>query len=205
MNSQRAKLSDQASPASATPASPVALGMRTGPIGRGVRLFGAVVLGLGTSSLLRTGIGHFRQASATHPASVWILTAVVAILITDLVVRFLPVRRAVRAFIMAALVAAVIATAAISQASSGSLWGPPLSDFIWWVDVADLSFAAASLLLAVPLGTPGCEKIAWVELYALLRAGPRPAFRWCIGGLHVIDNWEIGRRLRHARPDPEAA
>lgn len=182
----------------AAAATPVAMGMRTGPIGRAVRLFGAVVLGLAVSSLIGTGIGQFRQADPLRSPTVWILTVVVAILVVDLVVRFLPFPRSVRALILAAIVVAVIVTAAISGASSGSLWGPPLSDLVWWIDVVDLSFSAGNLLLAVVLGTPGCEKTAWVELYVLLFGGQRPAGTWCIGGLHVVDNWELGRRLRRA-------
>jgi hypothetical protein len=201
MDSQRADVSEKAAPAAATP---VAMGLRIGPLGRALRLFGAVVLGLGVSSLIGTGTGHFGQASALHSPTLWILTVIVAILLVDLVVRFLPVSRVLRGLILAAIVVAVIVTAAISHASSGSFWGPPLSDLVWWIDVADLGFAAASLLLAFPLGTPGCEKIAWVELYVLLRGGQRPAGRWCIGGMHVVDNWEIGRRLQRAQASAQS-
>ena len=177
--------------------SPVAMGMRTGPLGRAVRLLGAVVLILGVNSLISIGPTHFRQASALRSPGVWILTVVVAILVTDLIVRFLPVSRRARGLILAALGGAIVAAGGISLASSGSVWGAPLSDLIWWIDVADLSYSAGSLLLAVPLGTPGCEKLAWVELKVLLFGGQRPRARWCIGGLHIVDNWELGRKVRH--------
>lgn len=196
MDSQREEVREKmAAPA----ATPVVMGMRTGPLGRAIRLFGAVALGLGVSSFIQTGLGHFGRASELHSPGMWILTVIVAVLLVDLIVRFLPVSRVLRGIILAALVVAVIVTAAISHASSGSLWGPPLSDLVWWIDVADLSFSTVSLLLAVPLGTPGCEKMAWAELYVLLFGGPRPAGRWCVGGLQVVDNWEIGHRLQRAQ------
>lgn len=175
-------------------ATPVDLGLRTGPLGRGVRLIGAVVFGLGISSLVSLGPGHFGGEAALRSPTVWVLTVVVAILLGDLIVRFLPVPPAVRGLVLAALVAGIAAAAAIS-AAAGPAWSPPLTSLVWWIDVADLCFSASSLLLAIPIGTPGCEKMAWAELYAMLRGRRLPAGRWCIGGLHVVDNWEIGRRV----------
>ncbi|HLX47221.1 MAG TPA: hypothetical protein VKS82_02705 [Streptosporangiaceae bacterium] len=196
MSSQRSEVAERKSPAVATP---VTLGLRTGPLGRAIRLFGAVVLGLGVSSFIQTGVGHFGRASEVRSPTMWVLTVIVAILLVDLIVRFLPFPRVVRGVILAAVVIAVIVTAAIRAASPGPLWGPPLSSLVWWIDVADLSFSTASLVLSIPIGTPGCEKVAWAELYVMLRGGRRPAGRWCVGGLHVVDNWEIARRLRRAQ------
>ena len=196
MSPQRTEAVERTSPATATP---VTRGLRTGPLGRMIRLFGAVVLGLGLSSFIQTGVGHFGRASEVRSPAMWVLTVIVTILLVDLIVRFLPFPPAVRGVILAALITAVIVTVAIRATSPGPLWGPPLSSLIWWIDVADLSFSTASLVLSIPIGTPGCEKVAWVELYVLLRGGQRPAGRWCIGGLHVVDNWEIARRLRRAQ------
>jgi hypothetical protein len=196
MTSQRSEVAERKTPAAA---SPVTLGLRTGPLGRAIRLFGAVLLGSGVSSFIQTGVGHFSRASEVRSPAMWVLTVIVAILLVDMIVRFLPFPRVVRGLILAAVVVAVVVTLAIRATSAGPLWGSPLSDLVWWIDVIDLSFSTASLLLSIPIGTPGCEKIAWVELYVFLRGGQRPAGRWCIGGLHVVDNWEIARRLRRAQ------
>jgi hypothetical protein len=66
---------------------------------------------------------------------------------------------------------------------------------VYAVDVVFLTYACTTLLLAAALRTPGCENLAWAELAARLRGRPgRVAGVWCIGGLHVVDNWELGRR-----------
>lgn len=193
--SQRQRVSEK--PAK-VPATPVAMGLRTGPLGRGLRIFGAVLLALGVSSFVETGFQHFARPSELRSSGMWILTTIVIILVVDLIVRFIPVSRLLRGLILAAIVVAVIVASAVTHASSGHLWGSPVSDLVWWIDVADLGFSTCSLVLAALLATPGCEKMSWVELYVRIHGGTRPAGRWCIGGLHVVDNWEIGRRLRRA-------
>jgi hypothetical protein len=176
------------------------MGLRTGPLGRGVRVLGAVLLGAGLYILLDLGISGFHDLpEQPSPAGPLILTAVVAVLITDLVSRFLPVPPRARWALLGALGAAVVVAAVVSSVR-GSLWGSPLSDLVYVVDVGFLVYACASLLLAAVLGTPGCENLAWVELAARLRGAPkRVSGVWCIGGLHVVDNWELARAARRQR------
>lgn len=182
---------------SSTAAStPVAMGVRTGPLGRAVRLLGAVFLGAGLYVLINTGISGMRRLPDLGDPGPWILTAVVALLLTDLVLRFLPLAVRTRRLLLAAIVAVVLAFWVVTLAR-GDAWGAPLSDLVWVVDVGYLIYAVASLLLAFVLGTPGCENLAWVELRERLRGRREPvAGVWCIGGLHVVDNWELGRRAR---------
>ena len=190
------------SPAAAT--TPVAMGVRTGPLGRAVRLLGAVFLGAGLYLLIDIGIADFRMLPGLGDPGPWILTAVVAILVVDLVLRFvpLPVRASLlvpaRRLVLAAIGLVVAVFWAITIVG-GSVWGSPLSDLVWVVDVGYLAYATASLLLALVLGTPGCENLAWAELLARLRGAERRIVGvWCIGGLHVVDNWELGRRARRS-------
>lgn len=180
-----------------TDATPVEQGLRTGPLGRAVRVFGAVLLGAGLYVLAGLGLSGFRTLpEQPSPAGPWILTAVVAVLLVDLVVRFLPLRPRGRWVVLGGVVTVVAAAWVIT----GSWWGPPLSDLVYMVDVGYLGYSCASLLLAAALGTPGCENRAWVELAATLRGRPeRVRGVWCIGGLHVVDNWEIARRQTKVR------
>jgi len=190
------------SPDRAAAADPVAMGVRTGPIGRALRVLGAVFLGAGVYVLADIGITGFRDLDQLRVPAPWILTVVVAVLIVDLVTRFVPLARRQRMMVLAAI-AAVVVLAAVVSLASGSLWGSPLSDMVWLVDVGYLGYATASLLLAVVLGTPGCENLAWAELRARLRGDRSPVSGvWCIGGMHVVDNWELGRRAqRHAQEE----
>ena len=181
--------------------TPVAMGVRTGPLGRTVRLLGAVFLGAGVYTLIAIGLTDFRDLQELRTPGPWILTAVVAILIVDLVTRFVPLPSRSRRLVLAGLGAAVVVAGVVSVVADGSVWGSPLSDLVWLIDVVYLCYASASLLLALVLGTPGCENMAWVELRGKLRGEPRRVTGvWCIGGLHVVDNWELGRAGKQRRP-----
>jgi hypothetical protein len=79
------------------------------------------------------------------------------------------------------------------------VWGSPLSDLVWALDVAMLVETIAALPLAVALGTPGCEIGVWAEIAARLRGRPASP-PLCIIGLHHLDQWELRRRsARHER------
>ena len=104
------------------------------------------------------------------------------------------------------LVAAMAVAALIGRAFFAAVWGFPLADLVWAFDVLMLSQTIVALLLAVALGTPGCEVGVWPELIARRRgervassAGPA-----CIVGLQLLDAWEARRRAgsRPAVKDP---
>jgi hypothetical protein len=86
------------------------------------------------------------------------------------------------------------------------VWGFPLADLVWAFDVLMLSETIVALLLAVALGTPGCEIGVWPELIARTRGGrAAPAAGLaCIVGLHFVDASEARRRAG-ARPGADAA
>jgi hypothetical protein len=86
--------------------------------------------------------------------------------------------------------------------ASGEVWASPLSDLVWGFDALMLVETIVALLLAIALGTPGCEVGVWPELIGRLRgedgaASTRPI---CVLGLHFVDEWEARRaRVRGAK------
>src|SRR5215218_3815864 len=81
----------------------------------------------------------------------------------------------------------------VGEVRSGAVWGSPLSDVVWTLDVTMLFQTIVALLIAVVLGTPGCEIGVWAEIAARLRGrSASPAI--CIIGLHHLDEWEARRR-----------
>jgi hypothetical protein len=93
--------------------------------------------------------------------------------------------------------AVVVVTGGIGRLIHGSFWGYPLADAVWWFDVLMLTEQIAAALLAVALGTPGCEIGVWPSLLARFRGGrPIPETGLaCIVGLHLIDGWEARRAV----------
>jgi hypothetical protein len=96
----------------------------------------------------------------------------------------------------------VTVAAGIGMVTRGAAWGFPLADVIWWFDVLVLLEELVALLLAIPLGTPGCEIGVWTELLdrARGRVATADQFLACIVGLHLIDEWEARRRSPVSRP-----
>jgi hypothetical protein len=183
---------------------------RTGPLGRLARLIVAAAAGLFLSSILdEGGIVGFRRPSVLAEPSVWLLDAVMLALFAHLVGRLAAAtvgERAARRWQCGALVGLVAAlggAALVGRALSGAVWGFPLADLVWAIDVTMLAETVAAALLAVALGTPGCEVGVWPELLARARgervapaAGPA-----CPVGLHLLDAWEARRRARGAGED----
>jgi hypothetical protein len=66
---------------------------------------------------------------------------------------------------------------------------------VWIFDAVMLVETIVALLLAIALGTPGCEVGAWPELIGRVRGSHAvPTKPICILGLHHLDEWETRRR-----------
>jgi hypothetical protein len=176
----------------------------TGPIGRLARLLLVAVLTAALFSLLdQAGVVGFRNPSVPTEFSVWLLTALMVAGFATLAgaIASAAGRRSPwpwRLGALALFVISALAAAVIGQVASDSLWGFPLADFVWWFDVLMLVQTIVASLIAIWIGTPGCEVGVWPALVARMRgrswapvAGPA-----CIVGLHFIDTWEA--EMRHA-------
>ncbi len=174
---------------------------RTGPVSRLVRvLYGAVMAWL-AFEWLEAGLTWFSES--TTPANPWIWV------VTGLAIYYglyqLPAssfgapwgRRVVSIFVT--LLAAAAVTALLTQ---GELWAPPLTWLLYGLDVGLVIVATIAFLVAVVLGTPGCEMGGLAELIRRLRGDSNaegPEAMWCIGGLHRVDEWEAGKPWRARR------
>jgi hypothetical protein len=123
------------------------------------------------------------------------MVAVYAVLVSQLVRLVAGEPWTKTAWKVALAVLAAAAAAVVGELHAGAIWGPPLSDLVWTLDVAMLVETIIALPLAVVLGTPGCEIGVWAEIAARLR-GSAAAPPLCIIGLHRLDDWE-GRRRSH--------
>ncbi|MGH3012705.1 MAG: hypothetical protein ACRDMY_12840, partial [Gaiellaceae bacterium] len=97
---------------------------------------------------------------------------------------------------LAVLLAAAALTAWIR---SGEVWASPLPELVWGFDALMLVETIVALVLAIALGTRGCEVGVWPELLGRVRGEAVSARPICVLGLHFIDDWEA-RRAR-ARSD----
>lgn len=176
---------------------------RTGPLGRLARLILAAAAGIALASIVdEGGAAGFRRPTVLAEPSVWVLHATMLALFVHLVGRLAAAvagERAARRWrraALAGLVAALGIAAAVGQLAFGAVWGPPLADLVWAFDVLMLTETIVAALLAIALGTPGCEIGVWPELIARAR-GVRdapPAGAACPVGLHLLDAWEARRR-----------
>jgi hypothetical protein len=181
---------------------------RTGPVGRLARLLMALVLALWPlySIADEGGPASFRDPSNLTEPITWVLHVVLLIIFVLLVgqlaratVRVAHVRRWQTGGLIG--LALVLAGAAVTaRIASGSVWASPLSDVVWGFDAVMLVETIVALLLAIALGTPGCEIGVWPELIARLRGSDAavPTRPICILGLHHLDEWEARRRTASA-------
>jgi hypothetical protein len=178
---------------------------RTGPVGRAVRFLLAVGFGAALATLVDQG----GPASVHDPEALtdWSyvaltigMTAVYGVLVGELakLVGGEAVTKTARTVALVLLAGATAVAAAVGALRSGAVWGSPLSDLVWALDVTMLLETIVALFVAVVLGTPGCEIGVWGELGARLRGRPASP-PLCIIGLHHLDNWEL--RRRSARQD----
>jgi hypothetical protein len=176
---------------------------RTGPVGRLARVGLAVFLTLSLISIVdEGGASGFREIDVGSEPGLWILGALTPTLFVLLVGELArgwkgtsAVRRA-RLGALLTLAAAVALGAAITLVSSGEAWGFPLADLVWGFFVLMLVQVIVALLLAVIIGTPGCELGVWPELIWGVRGAGSGNFPWlaCIIGIHFVDRWEAAQR-----------
>jgi hypothetical protein len=175
---------------------------RTGPVGRAVRLLLAAGFAYGFATLVdQGGPASIRDPETLADAPFVVVTiamvALYVVLVTELakLVAGEAVAKTARSVALIVLGAAVAVAAVVGEVRSGAVWGSPLSDVVWTLDVAMLFQTTVALLIAVVLGTPGCEIGVWADLAARRRGRPAtPPI--CIIGLHHLDRWEARRRAR---------
>ena len=175
---------------------------RTGPVGRAVRLLLAVGFTYGFATLVdQGGPASVRDPETlTTDAPFVVLTvamvAVYAVFVTELakIVAGEAVAKRARIVALVVLGAAAALAAVVGEVRAGAVWGSPLSDLVSTLDAAMLLQTIVALLLAVVLGTRGCEIGVWADIAARLRGRPASP-PLCIIGLHHLDEWELRRRL----------
>jgi hypothetical protein len=176
--------------------------IRTGPVGRLARLALAAAYAATLLSVVdRRGSAHFRNPHILTEPLAWFLHLVMFtsfLLLVGALASALAGRGAMRRWQLGAFVASwltVGVVAAIGRVAFGSVWGFPLADLVWWFDVLMLIEGLVATLLAVALGTPGCEIGVWPELVARARGSTAQTEEGlaCIVGLHLIDQWEARR------------
>jgi hypothetical protein len=180
---------------------PQATSQRIGPIGRLVRVFGAVVMTLFAFDWLEAGMTWFGQASTPSNPWVWVVTGLAAYY----GLHQLPDSGFGRPWgerVLATAGGIFVLIAVVTLSLHGELWAHPLTTVLYGLNVAFLFVVSLSYLVAVFLGTPGCEVGGLGELIRRLRGVPDPANQdamWCIGGIHCLDQWEANRRHETAR------
>jgi hypothetical protein len=191
---------DDTAPAAPEPATRVA---RTGPIGRTARLLlAAAASGAFASIADQGGPVGFRNPSVLAEVSVWVLHAIMLALFVVLVgalATAIAGQGAARRWQRAALgglLATLAVAGLIGHVAHGAAWGFPLADLVWWFDALMLVETIVALLLAVALGTPGCEIGVWPALIARARGRTAEPASWvvCLVAVDLLDEWEARRR-----------
>ncbi|HET9847807.1 MAG TPA: hypothetical protein VFR68_04540, partial [Candidatus Dormibacteraeota bacterium] len=128
---------------------------RTGPIGRLARLAWAAAAALTLVSIVdRHGSARFRNPHILTEPSAWLLHGLmlVAFVLTvgaiAAVFRGSRVARRIQIAAIALIAGTVVAAGAIGVSASGSFWGFPLADLVWYFDVVVLAVELIAFLLA---------------------------------------------------------
>lgn len=164
---------------------------RTGPVGRLVRLLLAAVLGWLAYDLWVDRAFILAEAEP----GILVLTAL-AVYGLHHIAGLVGWGRQV----LAVLAVTATASAAVALVLAGAIWAAPLTWLVWGVDLGVLVVVVLALLMAVVIGTPGCEIGVFRELLRRLRGeadGGEALF--CVAGLHQIDAWEARRSWRRRR------
>jgi hypothetical protein len=182
---------------------------RTGPVGRLARLLIALGVAYPLYSIAdEGGPTSFRDSSNLTEPITWalhVVMLVIFVLLTGQLAVAIAGPAAVRRWQIRALVglALVLGAGALTAwIASGEVWSSPLPELVWGFDAVMLVETIVALLLAIGLGTPGCEVGVWPELIGRLRGGEAVSTRpICILGLHFVDEWEA-RRTRTRKGTP---
>jgi hypothetical protein len=175
---------------------------RTGPIGRLARLaLGGVFVVTLLSFAGQDGSARFRNPHILGEPLAWVLHltlyALFVVLVGALAQSFAgpEARRRWQVGAVVASIATIVIAGLIGRVTRGAFWGFPLADLVWWFDVLIVVEQIGAIVLAIALGTPGCEIGVWSHLIAKLGRGtPRSEDTLaCIVGLHLIDAWEARR------------
>jgi len=174
---------------------------RTGPVGRVVRVLGTALMAWFVFQWLEAGMTWF--SSPSTPANLWVWA------VTGLAVYYglyqLPESGFGRPWgvrVVATSGGILAAVAVVTLAVQGEPWAAPLTGVLYGLNVGFLIAVTVSYLVAVFLGTPGCEVGGLGELIRRLRHEPNldnQDAMWCIAGLNSLDRWEAGRRQRARR------
>jgi hypothetical protein len=177
---------------------------RTGPIGRLARLaLAGVFVVVFLSFVGPDGSARFRNPHILREPLVWVLHLsmfVVFIIVVGALAQSFAGPEARRRWQVRAVVGSIVTVAiaaVVGKIIRGSLWGFPLADLVWWFDVLIVVEQLVALLLAVALAMPGCEIGVWSQLLARLGRGSARSEDTlaCIVGLHLLDAWEVRRRV----------
>ena len=173
--------------------------IRTGPIGRLARVVLAAAYAAALLSIVDSrGSARFRNPHILSEPTAWLLHVLMLISLVVLVGALVapPARRRFQVGTLVVSAAAVAVAALIGLFTRGAAWGFPLADLVWWFDVVMLSEGLLATLLALILGTPGCEIGVWSELLARARGRDfeTQVGLSCVVGLHWLDSWEARGR-----------
>lgn len=174
---------------------------RTGPVGRVARAVGAVVIGAVAYEWMEAGMDWFSRTSTLANPMVWAVVVLAGYYGLYQFPEFAFGRPWGKRVVIAStgiLTTVVVATIALQ----GELWAAPLTTILYWLEVSFLIAVASSYIVAIFLGTPGCEVGGLAELVRRIRhrshSGDHEAM-WCVAGLHHLDRWEADRRHRVQR------
>lgn len=171
--------------------------MRTGPVGRTVRVLLAAGLATMTYGLWRTGMSNFSDPEILRQSGFWLITAVVVKAIYDAAAQQFGRSWAWR--VLTALVVLVGVLAAIATLNAGTAWASPLTWLVFLAELVIPAVVAVVFVLSAMLGTPGCEYGAVRELIARVRGVYQPGLNQpvpCSVGLHLLDAWEARQKWR---------
>lgn len=158
---------------------------RTGPVGRLARLVLAAAGAWLTYDLWIDRTAVFENTGPLDEPFLLALAAVVAYAVYDLAKAAGWGR-----LVLAVLAAVAVALIGIAWVTGGPLWAPPLTWLLWGVAVAGLVSVTLLLLIAVIVGTPGCELGIVREVLVRHRGDSHDSPMFCLAGLRAIDAWE---------------
>lgn len=161
---------------------------RSGPVGRMARLLLATVLAFVAFDLWTDRAEVFAASDPLDEPFLWVLAALVVFGVYSLADGAAWGKRTIGVLALLA-----IAAAGVTVATEGTPWTQPLTWLVWGLGLGGLVSIVLLLLVAVIVGTPGCEVGVVREVVARRRGESDDLPMFCLGGLHSIDAWERRR------------